>query len=360
MSGPNLLAHAAWIWYEKYFNLINTYMQARRSFTLTRVPADAHINITADARYRLWVNGTHVMRGPARGFQVSWPYDTVDIAPFLRRGKNAIAVLVHNPGISNFQYIHEGSAGLLVWGRAGDVIVNTGPEWKVRPAPGYRPHTARLSKQLGWQEHVDMRAVDWSWLKPATSDRDWRTPTQRVSGAMPWHSLEERGIPPLREEPAFPVTAVSAAAELENSLRVLRTDHVDLYQMHAVTTTAEVERILGAGGALEAFVTARAAGKTRFLGFSAHSEEAALMLMAGFPFDSVLFPWNWATWFGNGFGRRVLAGARSRGMGLLALKALARRQWKADESRRRPKAGTRPLKTRPKPPWPCASPSVSA
>ena len=88
MTGPSLLAHAAWIWYDYMgFNLINSYMQARRTFTLARVPADAHINITADARYRLWVNGTHVMRGPARGFQVSWPYDTVDIAPFLRRGR---------------------------------------------------------------------------------------------------------------------------------------------------------------------------------------------------------------------------------------------------------------------------------
>jgi aryl-alcohol dehydrogenase-like predicted oxidoreductase len=139
--------------------------------------------------------------------------------------------------------------------------------------------------------------------------------------------------------------AADAAAELENSLRVLRTDHVDLYQMHAVTTVAEAGRVLAPGGALEAFVAARTAGKTRFLGFSAHSEEAALMLMAAFAFDAVLFPWNWAAWYANGFGRRVLAGARSRGMGLLALKALARRSWDKDEPRPWPKCWYAPAAT---------------
>ena len=132
-------------------------------------------------------------------------------------------------------------------------------------------------------------------------------------------------------------TAADAAAELENSLRVLRTDHVDLYQMHAMKTQAEVARVLGPGGALEAFVRAREAGKVRFLGFSAHSEEAALALMAGFRFDSVLFPFNWGAWFANGFGKRVLADARARGMGVLALKALARRRWADDEPRPWPK-----------------------
>lgn len=118
-----------------------------------------------------------------------------------------------------------------------------------------------------------------------------------------------------------------ATRELEASLKRLRTDHVDLYQLHAVTTQEDVTRILGPGGALEAFVAARQAGKTRFLGFSAHDVDAALALIDGFAFDTILFPINFATWHTGHFGPQVLAAAQKKGMGILALKAMARRPW---------------------------------
>ncbi len=78
-------------------------------------------------------------------------------------------------------------------------------------------------------------------------------------------------------------TAAEAEAELHRSLELLRTDHVDLYQHHAVTTVEEVETIMGPGGAMETFVKAREKGLVRFLGFSAHGEAAALALMDRFP-----------------------------------------------------------------------------
>ena len=84
-------------------------------------------------------------------------------------------------------------------------------------------------------------------------------------------------------------------------------------------------RSLGAGGALEAFVAARTAGKVRFLGFSAHSVTAALALMDRFPFDTILFPINFATWNAGNFGPQVLEAAQQKQMGILALKSMARR-----------------------------------
>jgi predicted aldo/keto reductase-like oxidoreductase len=119
-------------------------------------------------------------------------------------------------------------------------------------------------------------------------------------------------------------TKNAANAELESSLRKMRTDHFDLYQHHAVTKKADVETILGKGGAMEAFLAAKKAGKVRFLGFSAHSVEAATALMDGAAFDTILFPLNYATWHAGGFGPQVLAKAREKGMGILCLKALAR------------------------------------
>lgn len=122
---------------------------------------------------------------------------------------------------------------------------------------------------------------------------------------------------------------VEAAAALDESLKLLDTDHVDLYQHHAVTTIDDVKRIMGPGGAQEAFEVARKAGKIRYLGFSAHSEEAALALLDHFDFDTVLFPVNFVLASQKNFGPRVIARVKEKGAGMLAIKAMAKSKWPA-------------------------------
>jgi aryl-alcohol dehydrogenase-like predicted oxidoreductase len=134
-----------------------------------------------------------------------------------------------------------------------------------------------------------------------------------------------------------------ARKELEQSLKNLRTDHFDLYQLHAVTSLEDVDTIFGKGGAMETFVKAREEGKVRFLGFSAHSVEAALALMDGFDFDTLLFPFNFATWCAGNFGPQVMERAREKQMGILALKAMAWRNWEEGEERVIDKTWYRPL-----------------
>lgn len=121
--------------------------------------------------------------------------------------------------------------------------------------------------------------------------------------------------------------AAGAQEELERSLRRLRTGHFDLYQLHAMTQLDDVETVLGPGGAMETFLRAREQGKVRFLGFSAHSVEAATELLRRFPFDSVLFPFNFSTYLRGNFGPQVVAAAQRAGAGLLALKGMARTRW---------------------------------
>jgi aryl-alcohol dehydrogenase-like predicted oxidoreductase len=122
-------------------------------------------------------------------------------------------------------------------------------------------------------------------------------------------------------------TKAEARIELEQSLKNLRTDHFDLYQFHAMRTMEEVEKILGPDGAMETFLEARKEGKIRFIGFSAHSVEAAMALMARFDFDTILFPTNFTTWNAGNFGPQVLARAQEKKMGILALKAMAKGPW---------------------------------
>lgn len=132
-------------------------------------------------------------------------------------------------------------------------------------------------------------------------------------------------------------------AELESSLRQMQTDHFDLYQLHAVTTRDDVDRIFASDGAIETFEAARKAGKVRFLGFSAHSVDAALALMDRFAFDTILFPVNFATWHAGNFGPQVLETAQRKHMGILALKAMARRPWPEGAARTQPKCWYEPL-----------------
>ena len=134
-----------------------------------------------------------------------------------------------------------------------------------------------------------------------------------------------------------------ALKELDRSLKNLKTDHFDLYQLHAVRKLEDVDTIFGPDGAIEAFVKAKEEGKIRYIGFSAHSVEAAMALMDRFNFDTILFPINYATWYAGNFGPQVLERAKDKGMGILAIKAMARRPYPEDTTERIPKCWYEPL-----------------
>jgi predicted aldo/keto reductase-like oxidoreductase len=140
--------------------------------------------------------------------------------------------------------------------------------------------------------------------------------------------------------------ATGAQQELEQSLSRLRTDHLDLYQFHGVSSMEDVEKILADGGAGEVFLKAREEGKVRFLGFSAHAEEPAIALMDRFPCDSVLFPVNYVCYAQGNFGPRIMQHAKGKGVARLALKALAHGQWREGEPRTHPKCWYRPVSDR--------------
>ncbi|NLG25380.1 MAG: aldo/keto reductase, partial [Clostridiales bacterium] len=137
--------------------------------------------------------------------------------------------------------------------------------------------------------------------------------------------------------------AGGAKAELLASLDKLHTDHFDVYQLHAMTTRADIEQAFAPGGAMETFLWARREGLVKNLGFSAHNEDTALQLLDRFDFDTVLFPVNWAMGLVNGWGDRLADRVREKGIGLLALKALVRRKWLEGEEHIYPKSWCQPI-----------------
>jgi aryl-alcohol dehydrogenase-like predicted oxidoreductase len=127
-----------------------------------------------------------------------------------------------------------------------------------------------------------------------------------------------------------------ARADLEQSLKLLKTDHVDLYQFHALTKMTDLDKVLGPGGAIETMEAAKKEGKIRYIGFSVHSAETALAAMDRYQFDTILFPVNWVLFTQAGFGPQILERAQQKKMGILALKGMAKTVWPADQRKNHP------------------------
>lgn len=142
--------------------------------------------------------------------------------------------------------------------------------------------------------------------------------------------------------------AKSAKQTLDQSLKNLKTDYFDVFQLHALTDIKDdVEAVFAKGGAMETIIEAKKAGIIRNVGFSAHNPNAALAAMAEYDFDTVLFPVNFNLHFRKGFEVEVLNEAKRRDMGILALKTLAKGKWANDQARKKyPKCWYEPIDER--------------
>jgi aryl-alcohol dehydrogenase-like predicted oxidoreductase len=129
--------------------------------------------------------------------------------------------------------------------------------------------------------------------------------------------------------------ATEARDEIHRSLERLRTDHVDLIQLHNLVDEAEWRRALGPGGALEAAIAARDEGLVRFIGVTGHGVEVAqrhLQSLERFPFDSVLLPYSYVMMQNTDYAATfedLAAVCQERGVAIQTIKAITRRPWGA-------------------------------
>jgi aryl-alcohol dehydrogenase-like predicted oxidoreductase len=115
-----------------------------------------------------------------------------------------------------------------------------------------------------------------------------------------------------------------AMQQLEESLRRLQTDHLDLWQIHEVVYYNDPDLIFAPGGAAEALLAAKQQGKVRFIGFTGHKNPAIhlKMLSHDFPFDTVQMPLNCLDATFRSFETQVLPVANRKGLGVLGMKSL--------------------------------------
>ena len=131
--------------------------------------------------------------------------------------------------------------------------------------------------------------------------------------------------------------------ELNDSLKKLKTDYFDLYQLHGMKSEDDYEKVSSVNGALNTLFKAKDQGKVRHIGFSCHSIKVANLLLDNYDFDSILFPVNWALILNKGFGNEILKKCLDKNVSVLALKCMANELWPTEDRGEYKKLWYKPL-----------------
>lgn len=248
----------------------------RRSFEWDGRSDRFVVHVTADNRYRLFVNGRAVSSGPARGDLSHWHYETVDLAPHLRPGRNVLAAVVWNFGADRpmAQFSHQ-TALLLQGASEVEAVVNTGESWRVVQDTAYAPLPVDRAAMgypyivVGPGEIVDGAAYPWGWEEPGYDDQSWpaavvvqrATPQwgENYGEAIGW-TLVPRTIPAMEERPER-LARVARASGVATDDRLLTGEqpltvppHTQatllLDQSHLTTAYPEIEVSNGRGATI--------------------------------------------------------------------------------------------------------------
>lgn len=142
----------------------------RKSFKLDSVPAQYQVQVSADNRYKLFVNGVQLSVGPSLGDKDHWYYQTVDLAPALMAGENELMATVWNEGDNRAVHQFSVQTGFILNGVSdAEKAVNTNITWQCRKLPAYSP-IAEQTHVLGFYaatpgEYIDTRIAPTSWEK---------------------------------------------------------------------------------------------------------------------------------------------------------------------------------------------------
>ncbi len=202
-------ARTALIWFpdnRAYFDTPrNEWCYFRKTLTLPAAPAAAGLRIFADARYRLFVNGGYIARGPARSDPRWQSYDVIDLAPHLRAGENLIAVQVLYYGYNTGQHLPRVpclAAELDITDAADKTRTHrTDASWKTFLSESFDRDAPRVNGCQGAIEIFDARREPEDWTAPGFDDSAWPAAKARPIGSdqIPYNRLLPRDIPMLEE-----------------------------------------------------------------------------------------------------------------------------------------------------------------
>jgi hypothetical protein len=158
----------------------------RKTFSLRKKPDSFIVHVSADNRYKLFVNGILVSLGPARADIFHWNYETVDIAKYLQQGPNVIASVIWNFGDYKPENQISFRTGFILQGNTqNEQIVNTDTSWKCMKDSSYGPLQPDLLYTYyvaGPGEKIDYSKYPANWKDNNYNDTDWTKAEQIVSG----------------------------------------------------------------------------------------------------------------------------------------------------------------------------------
>lgn len=180
----------------------------RKAVELESVPASCIVHVSGDNRYKLYVNGHLVSLGPARGDVYNWNFETVDLAPYLRKGKNVLASVVWNYAEQKpVAQISLNKTGFILQGNSEpEAIFNTNTTWSCLKNEAYAPWwewTVLGYYVAGPGELLRTDQYPWGWEQPDYDDRHWVSAAQGREGAVkgardyPERLLVPSPIPPM-------------------------------------------------------------------------------------------------------------------------------------------------------------------
>ena len=212
---PDLLANpwkAKWIAHPTASGREYGVFLFRQTFELEAQPDSFIIHVSADNRYRLFVNSKPVGFGPARGDLMHWYFETFNIASKLKSGKNTLAAMVWNFGEQMpLAQISHRTAFILQGNSTKEAIVNTNDNWKVTHNQAYQPIPVSFSMVKGYYaaspgDHFTAALHPWGWEQEAFDDNEWM-PAKPISVGKPrgfrWGGpwfLVPRTIPMMEEK----------------------------------------------------------------------------------------------------------------------------------------------------------------
>lgn len=160
--------------------------QFRKTFTLTAKPVSFIVNVSADNRYKLYINGQFVSLGPARGDIFHWNYESIDLAPYLQVGKNVIAAIVWNYGdLRPEAQISYRTAFIMQGSSEKEKIINTDKNWKCRRDSSYAPKEPILIYSYyvaGPGETINYNLAAKLWKTIDFDDSNWLQSEQITAG----------------------------------------------------------------------------------------------------------------------------------------------------------------------------------
>lgn len=163
----------------------------RKRIHLAEVPRVFIVQVTADNRYLLHVNGRRAGEGPARGDVTHWLFETYDLAPYLRKGENLLAATVWNFGVLSPMAQMSRRTGFLLQGNDEvSSIANTNQSWQAAFDPGHRPNPESLKPLRARYfyfaaspgEIRDGTKYDWRWDQDDSPRERWKTPWEIGQG----------------------------------------------------------------------------------------------------------------------------------------------------------------------------------